>query len=136
MKRQPNNNNNVETRKDIEEETGIILSMKDKEQIKSHISCAGKKKGASCDWCFHTEGLGDDCQCDDNPDQDHPVKKICRIKDDKKGKFQEKADNFCSVAGNNGKFCNYCDNDKQNKWKKDEKACVCSENVCKKNEQI
>ena len=129
---QPKKKEEFTSIEDIEKSENIIISMVDKEQIKSHNSCSGKEKGSSCNYCFHTEGLGDDCMCDDHPND--PDLKICRIKDDKKGKFQEKADNFCSVGENNGKNCYYCGNDEQNDWTKNKKACVCSGNKCVKNE--
>ena len=116
----------------IEDKTNIILSMVDKEQIKSHNSCSGKEKGSSCNFCFHTLGFGDDCMCDDHPEKEDI--KICRLKDEKKKKFQEDANYFCINDDNDGKNCNYCGNDAQNDWTINKKACICSKNKCVKNE--
>ena len=117
---------------DIEKNTGIIVSMLDKNQIESHNSCSGKTKGSSCNFCFHTQGSGDDCMCDNHPKDENL--KICVLKDgDKKKKFQKEADDSC-IDADNGENCNYCGNDKQNDWTKNIGACVCSENKCVKKE--
>ena len=47
---QPKKKEEFTSIEDIEKSENIIISMVDKEQIKSHNSCSGKEKGSSCNY--------------------------------------------------------------------------------------